>query len=270
MKLCLLAAGFAKRMYPLTQDRAKPLLEVGGEPMLTRLLAQARATGAIEDCVVIGASRFEAEFERWNAGLAEPVRLVANGALEDSQARGAVADLAMLLEQGFPGGTDDGYLVMAGDNLLRFDLEDPLRMFQERPEQPLLCVRRVPEPVPAGKYSEVVVDWDAGEVRRFREKPKDPDSPYSAIGVYFLPPELPELVQRYLAGGGEVDSPGHFLAWLSTERVCRAWRVPDQSWFDVGSLEGLARARNSLPLGSGPDDNPFPPPADTGSPGDGA
>ena len=243
MKLCLLAAGFAKRMYPLTRDCAKPLLEVGGAPMLTRLLEQARGTGAIDHTAAILASRFANEFEAWNAALDEPVELLPNGATVDSEARGAVADLAMLLEQCFPDGSEDGYLVLAGDNLLRFDLAEPLAMFRERPSAPLLLVRSVPVPIPPGKYSEVVVDPASCEVTSFREKPTDPESPWSAIGVYFLPPDLPELLDAYLAAGGEADAPGHFLVWLTKVRRCYAWGVPDEGWFDVGSLEGLEEAR---------------------------
>ncbi|MEO0478060.1 MAG: sugar phosphate nucleotidyltransferase [Planctomycetota bacterium] len=243
MKLCLLAAGFAKRMYPLTRDRAKPLLEVGGSPMLSRLLEQALATGAIDEAAVVLASRFEQEFEAWKSTLDVPITLLANGAHEDSEARGAVADLALLLRECFPNGSPDGYLVMAGDNLLRFDLAEPLAMFREASSTPLLSVRPVPEPIPPGKYSEVVVDQETREVLSFREKPQDPESPWSAIGFYFLPPDLPELVGTYLEQGGEADAPGHFLVWLCQERRCRAWGVPNEGWFDVGSLEGLEEAR---------------------------
>lgn len=243
MKLCLLAAGFAKRMYPLTRDRAKPLLDVGGQPMLSRLLAQARATGAMDEVATVLASRFEDEFRAWNDQLAEPVTLLPNGAQEDSQARGAVADLALLLKECFPQGSEDGYLVLAGDNLLRFDLAEPLAAYRERPSAPLLLVRGVPEPIPPGKYSEVVVDPETQAISSFREKPQDPESPWSAIGVYFMPPDLPELLDHYLAADGEADAPGHFFVWLSKVRRCQAWQVPDGGWFDVGSLSGLETAR---------------------------
>lgn len=251
MKLCLLAAGFAKRMYPLTRDRAKPLLDVGGAPMLTRLLEQAAATGAIDETGVVLASRFEQEFEAWKRSLDVPVTLLPNGAHEDTQARGAVADLALLLRECFPHGSEDGYLVMAGDNLLRFDLAEPLALFRERPTAPLLLVRPVPVPIPPGKYSEVVVDAKTHEVESFREKPQDPESPWSAIGVYFLPPDLPELLEAYLKAGGEADAPGHFLVWLTKVRRCHAWGVPEGGWFDVGSLEGLEEARAIAAQGRG-------------------
>lgn len=237
LRLGLLAAGFAKRMYPLTRDRAKPLLEVGGRPMSTRLIDQALESGPIDGVGCVCASRFEDEFRGWQATLPTEVRLVPNGAGTDAEARGAIRDLQMLLRDGFASGSTDGYLILAGDNLLRFPLTDARALWAEDPSRPLFLVRRVPEPIPPGKYSEVTLDGDA--VTGFREKPQDPKSPYSAIGVYFLPPNLPELVDRYLAGGGEVDAPGHFMSWLCSEvEGSRAYRVPDGGWYDVGSLEG--------------------------------
>lgn len=246
MKLCLLAAGFAKRMYPLTRDRAKPLLEVGGEPMLSRLLRQADSAVSFDDVAVVAAARFRQEFVDWQASLDRSVQLVDNGAEEDSQARGAVADLALLLEQGFQAPDAEGYLVMAGDNLLDFDLAEPYRRFAAQPKHPLLLVRSVPEPIPPSKYSEVQVDWEKQTVLRFREKPSDPEFAWSAIGVYFMPADLPDLLAAYLDAGGEPDAPGHFLVWLSAVRECRAWRVPEGAWQDVGSLAGLDEARASF------------------------
>jgi glucose-1-phosphate thymidylyltransferase len=243
MKLCLLAAGFAKRMYPLTQTVAKPLLEVGGQSLMSRLLHQAREIDAIDGAAAIVNARFEADFEAWAAtvGPAAPT-LVVNDAAYADEARGAVADLSLLLQRAFADGSEDGYLVLAGDNLLRFALAPAAEIFLQKPHSPLLFVRVVPEPVPPGCYSEVVLDA-ACVVQSFREKPQDPQSNLSAIGAYFLPPDLPELLQAYLDGGGEADAPGHFLAWLTAVRSCRSTRVPAHSWYDIGSLQGLETAR---------------------------
>ncbi|NUP97841.1 MAG: hypothetical protein HUU28_16910, partial [Planctomycetaceae bacterium] len=100
-------------------------------------------------------------------------------------------------------------------------------------------VRRVPAPVPASKYSEVVLDGE--RVASFREKPADPRSDLSAIAVYLLPADLPELVREYLASGGNPDAPGHLLAWLSQRIPLEALPL-DGRWLDIGSADDLARA----------------------------
>ncbi|RMH04195.1 MAG: nucleotidyltransferase family protein [Planctomycetota bacterium] len=245
MRAVFLAAGFATRMFPLTRDRAKPLLEVGGEPLLGRLLRQAAAIG-IEEAVVVVNARFAAAFRAWAAaaGPRPVLRLVVNRARRPEEARGAVADLALGLAEAFPDPEPEGFLVAAGDNLLGFGLEEAAARFRRR-RRPLILVREVPEPVPPRTYSEVVIGAD-GTVASFREKPTDPRSRLSAIAVYFLPPELPHLVRSYLDEGGPRDAPGHFLAWLCSRTAVEALPVPGP-WFDVGSLEGYRAVRDRLP-----------------------
>ena len=100
-------------------------------------------------------------------------------------------------------------------------------------------MRRVPEPVPPSKYSEVTLDGE--RVASFREKPADPRSDLSAIAVYLLPGDLPARVRAYLAEGGNPDAPGHLLAWLAARAPLEAVRL-DGRWLDIGTPEDLERA----------------------------
>jgi glucuronokinase len=254
LRAVILAAGFATRLYPLTRMAPKPLLDVGGVPMLTRLLRQLEATGAIADVVVVHNTRFVTTFTRWRDGLDTdlPVHLVDNGIIADDQLRGAVADLSLALERApAPAGPLDGHVVAAGDNLIDQPLDGLVRRFEETGD-PRLLVRRLPEPVPPKTFSEVIVHVD-GQVTGFREKPADPASPYSALALYLLPPDLPERVTAYLArDGAEHDAPGHLLAWLCATGPCQAERVGGR-WFDVGNIDQLKAARSwadGLPHGS--------------------
>ena len=245
LRAIFLAAGFATRMYPLTRDRAKPLIEVGGEPMLTRLLGQVASTGLVRDAVVVTNGRFAADFERWRADVKADlaVTLVDDGALDDDGKLGAVRDLAFALERTSEPPAPEGYLVLAADNLFEFDLTPILQCYLDSSEAQLI-VRRVPAPIPAGRYSEVQLDAN-DKIVSFREKPADPQSNLSAIGLYVLPPHLPELVSEYLTDGGNPDAPGHFIAWLAARQPLRATRL-EGPWFDIGSLQDLDRARAEL------------------------
>jgi len=286
LRAVFLAAGFATRLYPLTLHRAKPLLAVGGAPLLTRILRQVERAGAVEDGVVVSNARFHADFVAWAqaVGARLPLRVVDDGAQANETRLGAVRDLALALAaapaaaasasaaaaasaapaasasasalassastasasapQHAPSALPpDGYLVLACDNFFDFDLGRLVAKFAAGGRGQLI-VRDVPQPVPPGKYSEVLLADDA--VARFREKPQDPQSNLSAIAVYLLPRELPELVRSYLDGGGNPDAPGHLLAWLSTRLPLQATRL-DGRWLDIGSAEDLA-AVNRLEL----------------------
>ena len=248
MKAYLLAAGYATRMYPLTRDRPKPLLEVAGAPILSHILDRILALDDVSEVVVIGNDRFAADLEAWAASLDVPVPVFVlnDGSSSDDDKLGAIGDLAFALEQAPPG--DEDWLVAAGDNLLAFDLAPLQQAYRAATDAdgrhpPLLAVREVVRNGPSA-YNEVELDA-AGRVTRFREKPPDPRSNLAAIALYFLPPTAVGLLRRYLEEGGEPDAPGHFVAWLVEHVEVRGVHLPG-GWFDIGSLDGLAHARENF------------------------
>jgi len=241
MKAILLAAGFATRLHPLTLERAKPLLEVGGRPVLSRLLERVLTLPGLEEVLVVVNQRFRQQFETWAAGVDAPVplRLVVDAARDEAEKLGAIGDLALALEQL----ADDGapLFVGAGDNLVEADLAACARRFALDPTRPLLIVRQIQGEVPAGRYSEVVLA-EGERVQRFREKPADPQSPLSAVGLYFLPAAARGWVRQYLREGGNPDAPGYFFEWLLRRVPMVAARL-EGSWHDIGDLQTLAAAR---------------------------
>ena len=240
MKAYLLAAGYATRMYPLTRDRPKPLLEVAGAPILSHVVRGVLRLEGISEVLVIANDRFAQQFASWAEGLdaGVPIRVLNDGTTSDDDKLGALGDLAFALDSVAPGA--EPWLVAAGDNLLGFPLRSLQRVFEADPVCPLLSVREVVRDGPS-RYNEVIVD-ESGRVADFREKPDDPVSELAAIALYFFPPEIAGKLAAYLDGGGNPDAPGHFIAWLVDQVAVRATRLPG-AWFDIGSLEGLARAR---------------------------
>ena len=241
VRAVFLAAGFATRLYPLTKTKAKPLLEVGGKPMLTRIVDQVVRAGGVVDGVVVANQRFYPDFVAWEgtARAPLPMKLVDDGATSNETRLGAIRDLALALQSSATPLEPDGYLVLACDNLFDFDLSQLIDRFRTTGCGQLI-VREVPTPVPSGRYSEVLLEGD--KVARFREKPAKPESNLSAIAVYLLPKELPALVASYLDSGGNPDAPGHFLAWLSERMPLQATPLTG-SWLDIGSVEDLERAQ---------------------------
>jgi glucose-1-phosphate thymidylyltransferase len=242
VKAYLLAAGYATRMYPLTRDRPKPLLEVAGAPILSHILAGVLALDELREVVVVANDRFAPQLEAWADALETgvPVRVLNDGTRSEESRLGAVGDLAFALERVPVKGED--WLVAAGDNLLAFSLRELQRVFLEDPAKPLLGVRRV-ERRGVSSYNEVVLDAE-GRVEIFREKPAAPVSELAAIALYFFPPEVADQLTAYLAEGGNRDAPGHFIAWLVDRVPVRATPIPG-AWFDIGSLDGLEEARRS-------------------------
>lgn len=248
LRAVFLAAGFATRLWPLTRDRAKPLLEVGGEPLLTRLARQVLATGRVREGVVVTNGRFHADFVRWRGELPVELRerfaleLIDDGAPSDDARLGAVADLALALERTRFRAPVDGWLVLAGDNLIDFPLGPYVERFLARGAAQLIT-RRLERPAPPGKYNEVLLEDE--RVVSFREKPERSRSEVAAIAMYVLPPELPWLARAHLDAGGERDAPGHLIASLVGRIPFEATPIAGR-WFDIGDRADLEAARAAL------------------------
>lgn len=239
MKVIVLAAGFATRLYPLTLHQAKPLLDIAGKPMLTRLLERVLELKGISEIYVVSNERFFSQFEDWAKTFSAPVpiHLLNDGTSTDETKLGAIGDMAFAMDQWME---EEEMMVVAGDNLIEFDLVACHDEFK-RQRRSMILVREIDDMVAMKRYNEVVVAND-GLVKEFREKPKKPSSNLAAIALYFFLPQVREKLHQYLTSGGNPDAPGYFIEWLVKQMPVTAKKFEGR-WFDIGNLETLEQAR---------------------------
>ncbi len=239
MKLVVLAAGYATRLYPLTLDRPKALLSVAARPMLEHVLARLAPIPEVDVVYVVTNAKFAGHFRTWAAGYdaaGRELRVVDDGTTSDEDKLGAIGDLALVLRTWT---VDDDVVVVAGDNLFSEDLADFGRYGRER-RAPVLAVYDVGSLDAIRSYNAIEVDED-GRITFFEEKPADPKSTLTGIALYFYPREIVPLIHRYVAEGNNADQPGRLVEWLYTRTPVYTWQVPGM-WFDIGSEEGLREA----------------------------
>jgi len=232
VKLLVLAAGYATRLYPLTLDTPKPLLEVGGRPMVENVLEAALPIG-LDDVYLVTNSKFAGRFHDWADGYEREVRVVDDGTADDATKRGAIGDIALVLERER---IDSDLAVVAGDNLF----SEPLTGFPPRRDAPVLGVYDVGDLQAIKEYNAIEIDDDA-RITFFEEKPAEPRSTLTGIALYFYPKQTLPEIGRYVAEGLDPDQPGRLIQWLYPQMPVYTWRVPGL-WFDIGSKEHLAEA----------------------------
>jgi glucose-1-phosphate thymidylyltransferase len=244
MKALLLAAGYATRLRPLTDAVAKPLLPVGGRPMIDRILDAVRTVDEVDEVHVVTNSVHAAAFERW--GHETGVYVHDDGTACNDDRLGAIGDLVLALDRGHL--WHDDLLVIAADNLFEFSLRDYVDFWLER-EGSAIAVHRLADPSLASLYGVVELN-EGGRVVGMEEKPSAPRSDLVSTATYLFSAEHLGLALRYLAEGNPPDPPGAFLAWLATREPLYGFRF-DEAWLDIGDPWQLLEADNRYRVGAG-------------------
>jgi glucose-1-phosphate thymidylyltransferase len=234
VKALVLAAGYATRLYPLTLDRPKALLDVGGEPMLDHIYEHLLPMG-IDGTVVVTNAKFAPQFEAWAEGKGA-VTVVNDGTTSNDDRLGAIGDIGYVLESL---GIDEELVVVAGDNLFSEDISG-LPAFGRRVEAPVVAVHDVGDLSLMHEYNQIEVDAE-GKIVFFEEKPAEPRTTLSGVALYYYPRRTLPLIRQYLAEGQNPDQPGRLVQWLYPRTPVYAWQLPGE-WYDIGSADTLEEA----------------------------
>ena len=231
MKCLILAAGYATRLYPLTENFPKPLLEVAGKPILDWLIDDMARTGLVDEYVVISNHKFAHIFEEWASRKKDVVvKVLDDGTTSNDNRLGAVRDIQFAIDQL---NLDDDLVVMAGDNLLDFSLGGFIRYFKEKQAT---CIMRYYESDVAKLSKSGVVEIDEEDrVLAMEEKPAVPKSTWCVPAFYCYTREDGRLIKKGIESGCGTDAPGSFIAWLSQQTSVYAWEMPGKR-YDIGNL----------------------------------
>ena len=253
MKCIIIAAGYATRLYPLTENFPKPLLEVGGKCILDWLIEDLETTGRIDEYIVVTNHKFAHHFQQWadekwsdakcsSCGHPVPITILDDGTSTNDTRLGAVRDIELAISggpqivDGQPSHRqpiDDDTLIMAGDNLLSFSLQPFIDYFDSKGTT---CIMRYYENDEARLHKSGIVEVDSSErVISMEEKPAQPRSHWCCPPFYIYRREDLSKVGEGIAAGCAVDAPGSFIAWLYQQTPVHAWEMPGRR-YDIGNL----------------------------------
>jgi glucose-1-phosphate thymidylyltransferase len=240
VKAILLCAGYATRLYPLTEERPKMLLPVGGRPVIDWLWDRLQEVPDLEETHLVTNARFAPALREWARG--REVEVHDDGTTSNEDRLGAIGDIQFVVDRAGLEGTD--LLVAAGDNLFDFSLHDYVEWWRGKDRGSAVTVYDVEDPELVKQYSVVELDGDE-RVVSFVEKPENPSSTLAATATYLYDRTHVGLVHTYLADGNTPDAPGNFLAWLYQRAPVYGYRIEGE-WIDIGDHVQLLEADNRL------------------------
>jgi len=237
MKALILAAGYALRLYPLTERQPKPLLQVGEKAIIDHILEKLEDIQEIKDVFVVTNDKFYGNFRQWQEEYkgSKNIMLINDGTESNEDRLGAIGDLHLVLQQQ---DLEEDLLVIAGDNLFGFSLRNFADFFN-REKSSIVAFHDLKDLEKIkGKYGVGVLSGH--RLVEFEEKPWQPASTLVSTACYLFTAADLKLISAFVQQG-KADAPGYLIRWLLEKSTVKGF-VFDEPWFDVGSFESLREA----------------------------
>lgn len=233
MKNIVVAAGYATRLGELTKNFPKPLLKIGENTILGRMLDDIDTIDDIDEHIIITNHRFAPIFERWASEqhYAKPITIIDDGTETNETRLGAVCDLLLAIERL---NIDDDILVVAADNLLFFSFAEFVDFAKAKGTSCIMCHE---QPNVEKLRRTGVVELDGGmKVLGMEEKPAEPKSHWAVPPFYIYQRDDLELVRQSVENGCGKDAPGNLAHYMVSRTVIHAWPMSADR-FDIGSVD---------------------------------
>lgn len=235
MKCIVLAAGYATRLYPLTENFPKPLLEIKGKTILDWLLDDIRENCNINSFVIVSNHKFIEHFKNWKKTKSFDITILDDGSMSNETRIGAVKDIQFAIDSL---NLNEDLLVIAGDNVLNFSFSSFVDFYKEKNTS---CIMKYYEKTLKEGKKYCVTETDANDkVLYMKEKVEDPTSHYLVPPFYiYRKTDLP-LIKKALDEGCPFDAPGSLVEWMCNIVPFHSMTMAG-SRFDVGNLEGYKK-----------------------------
>ena len=233
MKNIVIAAGYATRLGELTKNFPKPLLKIGENTILGRMLDDIDRIPQIDEHIIITNHKFAPRFEEWAAGLnyTKPVTIVDDGTESNDTRLGAVCDLLYAMDKL---SIDDDMLVVAADNILFFSFQEFVDFALAKQSSCIMCHEQ--PSIEKLQRTGVVVVNDEWRVLNMEEKPQNPKSHWAVPPFYIYLKKDLDLVRHSVENGCGKDAPGNLAHYMVDNTEIHAWHMT-AGRFDIGSLD---------------------------------
>lgn len=233
----LLCAGYATRMYPLTKNFPKPLLDINGKSIIDYLIDDLESNNHIDKYVIVSNHKFINHFNSWKEKRKEHIIVLDDGSIDNDHRMGAVKDIWFAIEKE---NIYDDVLVLAGDNILDFSLRGFIDF--ARTKNASCVMRYYEENKKRLQRTGVAIVDDDNLILEMKEKPLEPKSNWAIPPFYIFNKNSLIEIKKGIDSGCNTDAPGGFIEWLSNRNKVYAYLMPGKR-VDIGNLDDYYKIR---------------------------
>lgn len=249
MKAIILAGGHATRLWPVTKNRAKPLLPLDDRPMIDFIVEDIE--DEVDEIIISTNDKFSGDFEDYIENYERDARVIVEDQNSEKEKPGTIGAILKILDSE---DIDDDLMIIGGDNYYSFDGSDFVEFCREK-DAPSNVVYDVKKESIAQQIG--IVDLDGDRIVDFEEKPQEPPSTLGSIAYYYFPQDDLSLFQEYedhfrktdVPPDKYLDEPGRLIEWAHEKTDMYAFSF-DGAWYDIGTPDGYLDAMDHVVDGS--------------------
>ncbi|MBE6153709.1 MAG: nucleotidyltransferase family protein [Firmicutes bacterium] len=235
MKCILLCAGYATRLFPLTENFPKALLEIGNRPLLDYILDEVNTIDEVDNIYVITNDRYYKHFDKWatEKDNIKKIKVISDNTTSNDDRLGAIGDIMYVINKE---NINDDLLIIAGDNLFTYKLKDVINFYNQK-QNTVVCAKELDDIELLKRFAVAQID-NTDKVIDIEEKPNEPKSNLGVYATYIYPREVLNYFETYKNEGNNMDSPGHFPQYLYKREDIYVYKFNGEC-YDVGTHETL-------------------------------
>ena len=234
MKAIMLVAGYATRLYPLTENMPKGLLTLNGKTLIDYTFEKLEKIQEVEEAILVSNHKFFAQFDEWAKNYNGRIKITVldDNTTSNEDRLGAIGDLQFAIDKF---AIDEDIIVLVSDNYFTYELTELYDFYKEKNADCMLgCEFEDLEYL--GKNFAVATIDEKQKVTSLVEKPGIAPSNIGVWATYIYTRDSVKLIKKYLEEGNNKDAPGHFPAWLHKIKDVYLYMFEGEC-YDIGTLK---------------------------------
>lgn len=238
MKAIILAAGYAQRLHPLTENKSKALLSLAGKPIISHIVESLHKINKIDEIFIVTNDKFYNDFAAWQEKEQfSNVEIINDGTTDEDNKLGAIGDINFVIKKK---GIDDDLFIVAGDSFFTFELRD-FYEFYLTVGSDSVCVAELEDINLLRRFATATTN-EHGVITELVEKDPNPKSNLGVYAIYIYQKDSVHKFSEYLSTNNSHDAPGYFLQWLYDKKDVYAYKIYGEI-LDIGTLASYKEAQ---------------------------